>query len=148
MIVRRFDEGSGILHVSGTGEWTVSDIEAHYADLRRTMANLRAAGRPVRILSDIRYAERQSREVEMTIRREMERSYGPGDRVVLLTGSDSDKMHVRGALGFFEVKAFSSPIAAEIWLFANETDEPQLQPEAARQTLGNKLRAVWPSFRR
>jgi hypothetical protein len=120
MIERRLDEESGIIYVLGTGRWSLLDVDEHYDALRTMIEEVRKSGRRIRILSNVSHAERQDAEVEARILAHIRSTFQAGDRVAILTAETGDKLHVRQLLDGIEVMAFSSPIAAEIWLFVDE----------------------------
>jgi hypothetical protein len=124
MIKRTVDERDGIIFVTGTGIWTRTDVDDHYAALRQLIDHMRRDGRLVRVLSDITKAVRQSSEIEIHIREHIDRTYRPGDRVAILVADADDKMYVRGLLGHADVAAFSSQITAEIWLMEPALKRP------------------------
>jgi hypothetical protein len=116
MIERRFDADSGIIHVVGTGIWKRADVDTHYGAIRGIAAGLRAAGRPIRLLSDVTGAERQAPDIEAYIKLQMERTFAPGDRMALLVPDIQAQRHIRTLLGNAEVATFCSRDAAEAWL--------------------------------
>ena len=119
MISRRMDEDSGILHVTSVGVPTRAIVDEHYTALRRMIEPHRLAGRSVRLLSDVRESARTTPELEEHILAQMAQTFRPGDRVVLLT-SDDDRGHIRQVLSGVAVGAFSSLIAAEMWLVSED----------------------------
>lgn len=120
MIDRFIDERTGIIHVTGQGVWTREDIDQHFAMLRQLILSVRYTGRPVRVLSNIVGARRQSPEVEARIKEQMARTYRAGDRVAILTANNLAKLQVRAIIGDAEIGLFCSPLAAETWLLAHE----------------------------
>ena len=119
VIERRWDREAGISYVSATGLWTVDEVDAHYAALRRLMDDVRAAGHPVRIISDISRAQRQMPEVEVRATQQIADTFKPGDRVAFVTADADDKLYLRSRLGSAEAAAFSSLLTAEMWLFSD-----------------------------
>jgi hypothetical protein len=124
MIDRRFDERDGIITVTGSGIWTVAEIDRHFEQLRRMIADLRAAGRPIRVLSDVTLAQRQSPEIEAHIRMQHDRTYRAGDRVAMLAVGIDERNYLRSILGDAEIAAFSSVLAAEMWLVEDSLQKP------------------------
>lgn len=124
MIERHIEDRDGIIFVKASGVWTRGEVDAHYDALRRIIDAYREALRPIRILSDITAAERQSPDIESHIRDQMDQTYRPGDRVALLVASAADQQHVRGLLGAAAMGTFVSPMAAEIWLMSEELAPP------------------------
>jgi hypothetical protein len=120
MIAREWDTDTGIIFVTGSGIWTRADVDGHYGELRRIIAEVRAARRPVRVLSDLTRAERQSHAVEAHILGEIDRTYRAGDRVAFLTANADDKNYVKMVLGRADAAVFSSRMAAEMWLLLDE----------------------------
>jgi hypothetical protein len=120
MIDRYIDERTGIIHVTGQGIWTREAVDQHYAMLRQLILSVRYTGRPVRVLSNIVGAKRQTPEVEARIKEQMARTYRVGDRVAILTANNLAKLQVRAIIGDAEIGLFCSPLAAETWLLANE----------------------------
>jgi hypothetical protein len=126
MIQRSVDPEDGIIMVVSIGEATRADIDEHYDALRRMIAELRAEGRPVRVLSDQTRADWLSDELNQHIRSQIERTYLPGDRLALLLASPDRKLAVREVLGVTDYAVFDSRLAAEIWLM-----EPALRPPSS-----------------
>jgi hypothetical protein len=124
MIDRKFDDRDGIIKVTGTGIWTIAEVDRHFDQLRRMIATLRDAGRPVRVLSDVTFAERQSPEIEAQIQLQHDRTYRPGDRIAILTHDIDDRNYIRAIVGHAEVAAFSSVLAAEMWLVEDSLARP------------------------
>jgi hypothetical protein len=120
MIDRFIDEHTGIIHVTGQGIWTREAVDQHYAMLRQLILSVRYMGRPVRVLSNVTSAARQSPEIEARILEQMARSYLAGDRVALLAANSVAKLHIRSVIGNAEIGLFCSPLAAETWLLAHE----------------------------
>lgn len=120
MITRRLDDETGIIYVTAEGTWTIADVDAHYAALRVMIEPIRQAGDRVRLLSDVRTAVRQSPEVEAHTLEQMAATFQPGDRVVVLTGNDADKMHARELLQGVQIAAFTSLLPSEMWLLADD----------------------------
>ena len=116
MIHRDYDEMSGLIRVCGTGHWSFREIEEHYAALRAMIAGIRGAGRPVRLLSDVRQGARQAAWVEDYILDQMARTFGPGDRVAFVTDSDADREHLESLAATIELQCFVSSEQAEAWL--------------------------------
>lgn len=123
MIERSVDDEDGIIFVVSVGEATREDIDVHYDALRDLIATMRAAGRPIRVLSDQTRAVRLSCDLNLHIKAQIERTFRPGDRVALLMASDDDKRYARTILGTTDYAVFTSRIAAELWLM-----EPALPP--------------------
>lgn len=123
MITRSVDAQDGIIVVVSIGVATRADIDTHYDELRDMIAHIRAAGDPVRVLSDQTQAMRLDDATNQYIKSQIERTFRAGDRVALLMATTNDKMYVRSILGTAEYGVFNSRIAAEMWLM-----EPHLQP--------------------
>jgi hypothetical protein len=116
LIQRKFDEESGVILVFGGGVWSITDIERHYAALREMIGDLRAQGRPVRVLSDVTQGQRQALWVEDYILEQMGQTFLPGDRIALLAGSAADKAHLQDRATSAEVASFTAREAAMAWL--------------------------------
>jgi hypothetical protein len=119
LITRRVDEESGIIYVTSVGIPTFAALDEHYDALRTLIAPFRNAGRRVLLLSDIRRSARTTSELEQHILGQMARTFEPGDRIVLLTDGD-DKSYIRHVLKDVAIAAFSSQLAAEIWLVTDD----------------------------
>jgi hypothetical protein len=122
MIEREWDEETGIIYVSGSGEWSEADIDAHYEALRGMIARLSGEDRPVRVLSDIARAPRQGYSREVHILGQMRRTFRPGDRMALVTAGAEDKAYVRSIVAGLNVAVFASKLPAEMWLLLDELD--------------------------
>jgi hypothetical protein len=83
MIERNLDDRDGIIVVKASGVWTRLEVDQHYAELRVIIDRYRANGQPVRVLSDITKAERQSPAIETHIKAQMGATYRQGDRIAL-----------------------------------------------------------------
>lgn len=116
MIERGIDPEDGIILVTSVGEATRADIDEHYERLREMIADTRAAGQTVRVLTDHTRATRLSDELNHHIRAQMERTFAPEDRVALLMRTGEDKEYARRVLGLEQFGVFESRVAAEIWL--------------------------------
>lgn len=116
MIERRWDEEAGILYVTATGNWTVAEVDAHYAALRDVLVELRARRQQIRILSDVTGAERQPAELEEHIKALMLGTFRPGDRMAILTAGADDQQYLRTRLAGIEIAVFASRLPAEMWL--------------------------------
>lgn len=125
MIERSVDEADGIIFVRSTGEATRDDIDAHYVALRAMIAGMRGAGRPVRVLSDQTRATWLSDELNRHIKRQIEHTYQPGDRVALLMPDCDAKAYARELLGTTHYAVFTSRIAAEMWLMEAAVRPPR-----------------------
>lgn len=123
MIARSFDEPDGIIVVESSGAWSAAEVDAHFSALGTIIGKLRAAGRSIKILSDITLADRQDPAIEQRIRAYQQRLYQPGDRIALLVQA-TDKPHVIGLLGHADVATFNSRLAAEMWLVNADLKKP------------------------
>jgi hypothetical protein len=109
--------------VTAAANWTRPELDDHFTQLQRAIQRFRAAGKPVRVLSDLTEAVPPSADIAKRIRRGNESTFREGDRVAVLTGNHTDKMLLRSMAGpMFAV--FSSRIAAEIWLVNDELPNP------------------------
>lgn len=124
MIACQLDDPDGIIFVHATGVWTISDVDRHYSHLTLILDDRRRNGLPIRILSDVTAAERQTPDIEARILWHMDRTYLPTDRVAILVGSVADKLYVRARLGKAIVAAFSSQLPAEMWLMSDDLQPP------------------------
>ncbi|PXA87566.1 hypothetical protein DMC47_31695 [Nostoc sp. 3335mG] len=120
MIEREWDDDTGIIYVSGTGEWSEADIDAHYEALRGMIARLRDEGRPIRVLSDVAQAPRQGYSREEHILGQMRRTFRTGDRMALVTADAATKDYVRSIVGGLDIGVFASKLPAEMWLLLDE----------------------------
>ena len=116
MIERVFDPEVGIIYVTGTGIWDRQAVDTHYTALRAMIIELRARGKPIRVLSDVSAGQRQDPDLERHILSHIERTFEPGDRYAILAADMADKAHLRGLLGAADFGAFASRIPAEQWL--------------------------------
>ncbi len=124
MIACQLDDPDGIIFVHATGVWTIADVDRHYSHLTLILDDRRRNGLPIRILSDVTAAERQTPDIEARILWHMDRTYLPTDRVAILVGSVADKLYVRARLGKAIVAAFSSQLPAEMWLMSDDLQPP------------------------
>ncbi|MBA2935033.1 hypothetical protein HZF05_13105 [Sphingomonas sp. CGMCC 1.13654] len=128
MIERVWDEETGIIYVSGLGEWTQADVDDHYSALRRMIGDLRREGKPIRVLSDISQATRQGYAREEHILTQMRRTFRAGDRVAMVTAGASDKAYVRSIVTGLDIAVFASKLPAEMWLLLDEVGAPPPSP--------------------
>jgi hypothetical protein len=122
MIDRSVDDETGIILVRAEGLWSRAAVDTHYNALRAMIGAIRAAGRPVRILSDVTAAPRQPGQIETHIKWQMERTFRAGDRVAILAGTAADKATLLQQKAMPAIGIFQSRIAAEIWLLAGDSD--------------------------
>lgn len=120
MIERTFDPEVGIIYVTGMGAWTKSAVDEHYGALTRMIEDLRQAGMPIRVLSDVSAASRQDPELEQHVLRHIAATFEPGDRFAVLAADMTEKVHVRTLLGAADFGVFASRIPAEQWLLLDE----------------------------
>lgn len=123
MITLAAEPDDGIIQVVSVGEASRAEINAHYEALRKLIAEFRAAGRPVRVLSDQTRAVRLSDELSYHLKSQIERTYGANDRLALVMGSEPDRAYAKGVLGVATYAVFESRMAAEMWLM-----EPAMKP--------------------
>lgn len=124
MIACELDDPDGIIFVHATGVWTIADVDRHYNHLTLILDDRRRKGLPIRILSDVTEAERQTPDIEARILWHMDRTYRPTDRVAILVANVADKLYVRARLGKAIVAAFSSQLPAEMWLMSDDLQPP------------------------
>lgn len=120
MIERTFDPEVEIIYVTGTGVWDPIAVDAHYEGLRIMIAELRAGGQPIRVLSDVSAAKRQDPAIERQILGHIEKTFRSGDRFAVLAGDMADKVHIRALLGAADFGVFASRIPAEQWLLLDD----------------------------
>jgi ATPase subunit of ABC transporter with duplicated ATPase domains len=120
MIERNVDDETGIIVVRAVGIWTREAVDTHYNALRAMIGGMRGKGRPVRLLSDVSGASRQSNQIETHIRWQMERTFRPGDRIAILAGNAEDKATLLDLVDLPPVAIFHSRVAAESWLLADD----------------------------
>jgi hypothetical protein len=123
MFQRSVDDQDDIIFVSATGIWDRTEIDRHYAELGRLVADRRTAGKPIRVLIDLTKSPRQAPETEAYVKGKIGGIYQAGDRVATLVASD-DKSYMRATLGLVEVATFSSRLPAEIWLMEPSLKRP------------------------
>ena len=116
MIRLSVDEQSGIILVVSIGEASRAEIDRHYDRLRDVIAGQRKAGRPVRVLSDQRQATRLRHELNLHLKKQIDRTAQDGDRWALLMRDPEDQEYARTILGIARYAVFTSEIAAQIWL--------------------------------
>jgi len=125
MISRDYSDEDGIILVNATGTWDEQDVDRHYDELRREIFVRRKNGSPILLLSDVSQAKRQAPAVERRALWQIERTFEPGDRVAILVADADDKNYVRRLLGGAELAAFSSKIAAQMWLLYEGLEAPR-----------------------
>jgi hypothetical protein len=120
MIERNFDDQTGIIVVRAIGIWSREAVDAHYNALRSMIGGMRGQGRPIRLLSDVSGATRQSRQIETHIKWQMERTFRPGDRIAILAADEKVKATLLELVDLPPIAVFHSRIAAESWLLADD----------------------------
>ncbi|QUT05157.1 hypothetical protein KFK14_19475 [Sphingobium phenoxybenzoativorans] len=125
MISRDYSDEDGIILVTATGAWNEHDVDQHYEALRLEIAARRETGLPILLLSDVTQAKRQAPAVERRTMWQIEQTFAPGDRLAVLVTDADDKAHVRGLLGKADMAAFSSKIAAQMWLLYEGLEAPR-----------------------
>lgn len=120
MIERIVDDETGIIVVRAVGIWTREAVDTHYSALRAMIGGMRGKGRPVRLLSDVSGASRQSSQIETHIRWQMERTFRAGDRIAILAGTAEDKATLLDLVDLPPIAVFHSRVAAESWLLADD----------------------------
>lgn len=129
MIRRELEKIDGIITVIATGQWTAADVTEHFSKLRELISARRDAGLPVRVLSDMSLAQRQSSDIETMILEEIEDTFREGDRVAHLVADQPARVHIRTVLKSVAIPAFCSRIAAEMYLMSDmspPTDQTEL----------------------
>jgi hypothetical protein len=109
-------DARGIIGVWGWGTWTPDYTQHHFAILGRHIADVRAAGHPVRVLVNLRKAAVQPAEAIAVIRAGTDAIYKPGDRIALLVGSSLIKAQMGQLLDRAKLNFFLSETAAHMWL--------------------------------
>lgn len=125
MIERDLSDPDGIITVRSSGDWTPAEIDAHFNILRAIVAKRRRNGEPIRVLSDLSSAQTQDMGINDHILAECHRTYLPGDRVAILTPSQSAKRWLREQLRGSDVAAFCSRLPAEMWLMDDDLPPPE-----------------------
>lgn len=125
MIERDLSDPDGIITIRSSGDWTQSELDAHFRILREIIAKRRRNGEPIRVLSDLSSAQDHKMGINDDILVQCHRSYLPGDRVAILTPGQSAKQWLRERLRGSDVAAFCSRLPAEMWLMADDLPPPQ-----------------------
>lgn len=120
LITRSIDNDSGMIVVTARGRWSRVDVEEHFTALRELIRPIRKRGNVVRILSDVRQAERQTADIEAQILEDLQRTYAAGDRIAILAANADLQTHLRQLLWQVEVSAFQSRLPAEMWLLTDD----------------------------
>ncbi|WP_420144208.1 hypothetical protein [Sphingobium sp.] len=124
MIACELDDPDGIIFVHATGRWSIDDVDRHYTHLTLVMEDRRRNGLPIRVLSDVTQAERQSAEVEARIVAHVSGAHRPTDRIAILVADIADKIYLRSRLGDAIIGVFSSQLPAEMWLMSDGLAPP------------------------
>jgi hypothetical protein len=106
----------GIIAVWGWGSWTPDYTDAHFAELGRHIAEVRAAGLPVRVMVNLQKTGEQSHATIDRIRAGADAIYRPGDRIALIVGSSQMKAQMSRLLDRTKLNFFISETAAKLWL--------------------------------
>lgn len=113
-----YNEATGIITVTGHGVWDEPMVRHHFAKLDKLMSELRARGKPVLELVDLRDAENQSDYVSMIAASEANRVHKPQDRIAIMASSSLMKMRMKEAATRSQREFFLSENAALTWLTA------------------------------
>lgn len=112
------DRSLGAIRLTGSGFWSVGQIDAYFVDLRRLIARLRADTGRVLVLADMRGVPPQSPEVAERLYGQNEELYREGDRSAIILDTSLAKMQMRRLLDERYHGFFLSVDAAETWLRA------------------------------
>lgn len=113
------NDPDNIIIVKASGKWSVIDVERLYIPLNRELAKRRAAGICIRVLYDICQLTSIGFAVSTSTVRHLRRSFGPSDRVAILTADAGQKANLRIDMGSTGVAVFSSRLPAEMWLVSD-----------------------------
>lgn len=114
----RTDHDAGLIRVEGCGRWSIEECDRHFGELKRELAVLRKAARPVRVLVDLRRAAEQAAATALRIGYWTSRIYQPEDRAAVLVSSCLVKQQLQQNAGIHRSQIFTSDAAARLWLFA------------------------------
>lgn len=114
-----FNEVTGIITVTGHGEWSETMVRRHFASLEKLIAEVRASGRPILALVDLRQAENQLEHVAALAAREANRIHSRSDRIAIMASSSLMKMRMKEAASKAQREFFLSENAALTWLTAH-----------------------------
>jgi hypothetical protein len=110
------ESGTGLLRVTGRGMWTAEQARWHFAQLDIAITGLRAQGKPVRTLVDLRAAQVQSRETVEAMTAGTRKVHGPDDRVAIVSSSALHVMQVKASARVDHLAIFQDMDKAVAWL--------------------------------
>ena len=110
------DSAEGVVRVIGTGMWTPEDATGHFIAVEAALRPLRAAGKPLVFLLDMRDAVVQSQETAMAMRRGAMRMHRESDLIAAVTTSVLHAMQIKSAPRIGRVATFADMEAAVAWV--------------------------------
>lgn len=111
------DYESGVIRAYGEGFWSVEQAGAYREKWIVAVRKIHGLGKSARILIDVRKAMIQAAEVPATLLRDIGDLYRPDDRIAMLVVNKLLKMQIQRVAGSDIRRYFSTPEAAETWLF-------------------------------
>ncbi|WP_174297356.1 STAS/SEC14 domain-containing protein [Sphingomonas bacterium] len=104
------------LAVGGSGLYTLLESQEHFRELSAAVGGLRKAGRPVRVLVDLRDGAPQTAEVAAHIKGANAVIFRKGDRIAIIVKSTLLKLQVKRLHMRSESEVFVSEAAAREFL--------------------------------
>lgn len=115
------EAGSGLFLVICRGMWSPEAAIIHFADMELALRKARAAGRPVRVLIDIRDSRPQTAETARTMEENARRLHLPSDRLAFVYSSALQGLQAKRAVSAAPTAYFDTMEAARRWL----AEEPE-----------------------
>jgi len=120
MYTQTYDRTAGIIRITVDGFWDVAMAERFAADLRKSLAEAKASGRPVLVLSDARNFAVQSPDVAAAFARIQEEQGAMRDRMAMVVSSMLGRLQGERAVAGSTTRFFATPEEAEAWLLDRE----------------------------
>lgn len=113
--------GDDVLYVTGVGMWTDEEAREHFLHFAMLVEARRAAGRPVRVLVDLRDASVQTGAIAERMGEGAAHIHRPEDRIAFLCATVLHSLQVKRTVRVGQVECFQSVEAAEVWRRIDES---------------------------
>ena len=110
------DHTSGLIHVIGTGIWTVERAETHFRNLDRAVQNVRRKHGKVNVLVDLRGAAVQPSETAAVIHEWTTRIYREADRIAVVCATSLLALQMRRGVNIAPLATFHEMEPALRWI--------------------------------
>lgn len=112
------DRASGVITITGRGLFGETELGMHFVELARMLREVRASGRTAKVLVDLRAALVQRIGAAEAIADHNHRTYGPQDRLAIVTTSALYAMQMKRSHSDARFGVFTTMGEAEEFLGA------------------------------